>query len=168
MSLAELLQQLDGEIAARVAKAAAETRQQLLERLQRAHDEVTRAVNEATPTGAASFLPTEQLTQLTASAQQAGHEEGQAQGRAEALAALRDGLQRIDRATSQAEVLRALLDAARAFGSRAAVFLTPADGIRGWGASGFGGGLRSIDELAFAAAADAPGPSSPPARGCSS
>ena len=165
MSLAELLQQMERQIAARVAQSAAETRQRLLERLERSQREAAQALAAEPQEAAGPFLAADQIELLASAAEQSGRAEGQREGREEGRAegrqegreagreesstALRDGLRRLDRAASQVEVLRALLEAARTFAGRSAVFLTPREGVRGWGASGFGGGLRNIDELAF-------------------
>ncbi|MBZ0113762.1 MAG: hypothetical protein K8J08_14955 [Thermoanaerobaculia bacterium] len=74
---------------------------------------------------------------------------GTVQQRAEeqALDRLHDSIARIDRATDQTAALSALLEEAGHYASRAVLFLTFTDGVRGWASFGFGDEVKALDSL---------------------
>jgi hypothetical protein len=60
---------------------------------------------------------------------------------------LREATARLDGARTQAEVLSALLEEGGKFASRTALFLTFADGARGWAAYGFSDATQGLEDL---------------------
>ncbi len=75
------------------------------------------------------------------------------QQRAEEQAAdrLHDAVARIDQCTDQSSALSALLEEAGHYSSRAILFLTFTDGIRGWASFGFGDQVEALEGLDLSA-----------------
>jgi len=130
MARSEYVQQLDRQIAAAVERLLQGLREQLGGRLKQTTDDLLRQLESSLPEVPASFLRDDDVAPLTAAAR--------AEGRSQGLSELADAVARLDRADSQAAVLRSLLDSTAAFASRAALFLTRPEGARGWGGFGFG------------------------------
>jgi hypothetical protein len=129
MSLSERVQQLNREIGATLERALSELRQGVSQHLRTGSEEVLRRIEQLAPELPRSFLAHEDLAPVA--------EEMSGEARRGAFGELRDGLAAIDRARSQAEILNALLQESGRFASRAAVLLTRAGELRGWGAHGF-------------------------------
>ncbi|HEX3531570.1 MAG TPA: hypothetical protein VH988_31310 [Thermoanaerobaculia bacterium] len=171
MSLSERIQQINREISATVDSALAELRRDVAERVRASSEEIARHVEALAPRLPASFLAHEDLSQVAESmareaADQASRE---AAGKAAAAAAaaahqaagqvaaaarsgavdLRDALQAVDRARSQADILAALLREAQRFAGRTAVVLVRGNEMRGWGGHGFGDADAALRDLAF-------------------
>ncbi len=68
---------------------------------------------------------------------------------AEAVGQLLAATARVDRETTQSDILQALLDEGRRFASRTAFFLTRPGEVRGWSGRGFEGGPTSVEGLQF-------------------
>jgi len=164
MSLSERIQQINREISATVDSALAELRRDVAERVRASSEEIARHVEALAPRLPASFLAHEELSQLAEgmareAADQAGREaaEAAAHHAAGQVAAasrggavdLRDALQAVDRARSQADILAALLREAQRFAGRAAVMLVRGNEMRGWGGHGFGDADAALRDLAF-------------------
>ncbi len=84
----------------------------------------------------------------------ARHAADQAAGQVAAAArnsavSLRDALQAVDRARSQADILAAVLSEAQRFAGRTAVVLVRGSEMRGWGGHGFGDADAALRTLAF-------------------
>ena len=171
MSLSERIQQINREISATVDSALAELRHEVAERVRASSEEIARHVEALAPRLPASFLAHEDLSQFAESmareaADQAGREAaGKAAEAAEAAAhhaagqvaaasrngaaELRDALQAVDRARSQADILAALVHEAQRFAGRIAVVLVRGNEMRGWGGQGFGDADAALRNLAF-------------------
>jgi hypothetical protein len=74
-------------------------------------------------------------------------ESGLREARERGFRELREATARLDGSRTQAEVLTALLEEGGRFASRTALFLTFADGARGWAAFGFADHAQGIDSL---------------------
>jgi hypothetical protein len=167
MSLSERIQQINREISATVDSALAELRRDVAERVRASSEEIARHVEALAPRLPASFLAHEELSQLaegmareaadqagreaaTAAEAAAHHAAGQVAAAARGGAVdLRDALQAVDRARSQADILAALLREAQRFAGRAAVVLVRGSEMRGWGGHGFGDADAALRDLAF-------------------
>lgn len=148
MPLGDKKRQLDEQVAAAVRQAVEELQQEVRSRLHEATENLQRSIGAITPRLPESFLAEDALRSMT--------DEAAAAARAEAIAQqvaatpdhtaifemLRDGIAGLDRASSQAEVLQALLEATRPYAARAALFL-----VRGGRAMGWGGRDLSPDDL---------------------
>ncbi|HTQ79502.1 MAG TPA: hypothetical protein VMM92_05875 [Thermoanaerobaculia bacterium] len=145
MSFSERVEELNQEIGATVERAVSELRRQLTERLRASSEQILRHVEELSPSLPEHFLGHEHVAPFT--------EEAAASARQGAFAELRDGLVAIDGAHSQAEVLTALLGAAKHFASRSAILLLRGGAVRGWGAEGFSG-EGDVRSLSFQLPAD--------------
>jgi hypothetical protein len=143
MSLSEKLQDLHVEVSAAIERAVSALRQDLSERLRSSNEDLVRRVEEFTPEVPAALFSHEGFAYIE-------HGAG-ARARHGALSELRDDLAAIDRERSQADILRSLLTAACHHASRAAIFLTRADGIKGWGSEGFGDGGSGLQSLSLPA-----------------
>jgi len=175
MSLSERIQQINREISATVDSALAELRRDVAERVRASSEEIARHVEALAPQLPASFLAHEELSQAAESmareaADKAGREAaGRAAEAAEAAARhaaeqaaeqvaaasrrgavdLRDALQAVDRARSQADILAALMREAQRFAGRVAVVLVRGGEMRGWGGHGFGDADAALRDLSF-------------------
>jgi hypothetical protein len=143
MPLGDKKRQLDEQVAAAVRQAVEELQQEVRSRLHEATENLQRSIGAITPRLPESFLAEDALRSMT--------EEAAAAARAEALAQqvaatpdrtgifeeLCGGIAGLDRASSQAEVLQALLAATRPYAARAAVFLVRGGRAMGWGSRGF-------------------------------
>ncbi len=130
MARSEHVQQLDRQIVAAVDRMLQGLREQLGGRLKQTTDDLLHQLESQLPETPASFLRDDDLAPLATAAR--------TEGRGQGLHELQAAVERIDRADSQAAVLRSLLDSTAAFASRAALFLTRPEGARGWGGFGFG------------------------------
>jgi hypothetical protein len=130
MTLAEHIEQLDRQIAAAVERRVADLRRELDARLRRSSDDLLHLLDGAEPPAPAAYLVDSDLAPIAAAAATSA--------RGGALEELRGAVARLDRATTQADLLDALLEVALGFASRSALFLTGAQGVEAWGAKGFG------------------------------
>jgi hypothetical protein len=130
MPFAERVEELDREIRTAVARAVAELREELTERLRRTSDELLLKMEEIEPRLPDDLVSLADLGPLA--------EQEAATARRGAFAELRDSLAALDHARSQAEVLAALLAESGRFASRALLLLLRGGAIRGWGGRGFG------------------------------
>jgi hypothetical protein len=131
MSGPDRWEDFERRLADRFADALAQFRGSVRERLATSNAALLAALDDIEPPSHPTLSPAE-IAELAPPAA--------ALPIADPLADLLRGFAALDRATSQAEILEALLAAALGFASRAAVFLTRADGAQGWGSSGFPGG----------------------------
>lgn len=145
MSLSEKLQDLHVEVGAAIERAVSALRQDLTERLRSSNEDLVRRLDSFTPELPPSLFAQEGFAHFERSAG--------SRARQGAFTDLRDHLAAIDRERSQADILRALLTAACHHASRAALFLTRADGVKGWGSEGFGEGGPALQSLTLTAAA---------------
>ena len=136
MAPSEQFSQLSQQATARFEAAVEEVRQELLARLRAGLQATEEAVTSIAPLPPEDLLPAELEASLAPPAPPAAS--------AELLAALRA----VDAAGSQSELLAALVAGAMRFAARSALFLTAAQGVRGWVAGGFTGDLLAIDDLA--------------------
>ncbi len=157
MARPEQIQQLDRQVQAAVERAVRGMREQFGGRLRQASEELLRLLQEAPSEAQQSFIQEDDIAPIIAAAR--------SEGRNEALAALRDGIARVDRAATQESALEALLQSATLFSSRAALFLTRESGARGWGGFGFGESANALTELEMPYA-DAPWAEIAEGRGC--
>jgi hypothetical protein len=139
MTLAEHIEQLDRQIAAAVERRVADLRRELDARLRRSSDDLLHLLDGAEPPAPAAYLVDSDLAPLAAAAATSA--------RGGAMEELRGAVARLDRATTQADLLDALLEVARSFASRSALFLTGAEGAEAWGARGFGASGDAIEGL---------------------
>jgi len=130
MARREVVEQLEQRVAEAVERALAEARRELAERMRDANAAALKSLEEARPELPGRFLEASDLAPLEADERSAA--------RAAALDDLAGAVARIDRASSQAGILEALLEAAGGFASRAALFLTGPEAARGWAGRGFG------------------------------
>src|SRR5687767_6506788 len=130
MARREVVEQLEKRVAEAVERALAEARRELAERMRDANAAALKSLEEARPELPGRFLEASDLAPLEADERSAA--------RAAALDDLAGAVTRIDRASSQAGILEALLEAAGGFASRAALFLTGPEAARGWAGRGFG------------------------------
>ena len=172
MSLSERIQQINREISATVDSALAELRRDVAERVRASSEEIARHVEALAPRLPESFLAHEELSQAAESmareaadkagreaagkaAHETAHQVAMATAAATAAAArsgvvdLRDALQAIDRARSQADILAALLSEAQRFAGRTAILLVRGAEMRGWAGQGFGDADAALHELTF-------------------
>jgi hypothetical protein len=128
MPLPEHLAGLERRIRTRFESAIDELRRQYETRLRRASDDMLASLGELRAPELEPFagIDTAELAPRGA-------------GRSETLTTLVAGARAIDRAAGQAEVLDAMLTAARSFVDRAGLLLVRADGLAGWGSTGFDG-----------------------------
>lgn len=142
MATPDRLHELDRRIAAVVDGAIRDLRAQITSRLRQRSAELLDEVERAAPSLPASFLGAEDLVRVQM--------EGGG-GRAEAYAALRDAVARLDGADSQADLLASLLEAASRFATRTALLLTHRDRVRGWAGVGFGadGAVTELDAVSL-------------------
>ncbi|MFN7942109.1 MAG: hypothetical protein U0X73_10955 [Thermoanaerobaculia bacterium] len=131
MSGPDRWEDFERRLADRFADALAQFRGSVRERLATSNAALLAALDDLEPPSHPTFSPAE-LAELAPAAAPPPI--------ADPFADLLRGFAALDRATSQAEILEALLAAALGFASRAAVFLTRADGAQGWGSSGFPAG----------------------------
>ena len=157
MSLSEKVLQLNQQIGGALERALTELRREAseaAERLRTSTDEVVRRLESYTPELPGSFLRDEDLEpSVTEAAQGAVATAGRRTRRA-AFGELREALDGIDRARSQAEILNALLQGTSSFASRAAVLLLRGNEARGWGSRGFGDAEAAVRQVAIAVPAD--------------
>jgi hypothetical protein len=146
MSFSERVQQLNREIGATVERALSDLRREVSERLRTSSDEVLRRLDEFTPDLPGSFLAHEDFAPAAA--------ELSTGARRSAFGELRDSLQALDQARSQAEILTALLAESGRYASRTAILLIRPGEIRGWGGHGFGGADASVSQLTLDASRD--------------
>lgn len=146
MSFSERVQQLNREIGATVERALSDLRREVSERLRTSSDEVLRRLDEFTPDLPGSFLGHEDFAPAAA--------ELSAGARRSAFGELRDSLQALDRARSQAEILTALLTESGRYASRTAIVLIRPGEIRGWGGHGFGGADAAVSQVTLEASRD--------------
>jgi hypothetical protein len=172
MSLSERIQQINREISATVDSALAELRRDVAERVRASSEEIARHVEALAPRLPASFLAHEDLSPFAEAmareaadkagreaagkaAQETAHQVAAATAAATTTAArsgvadLRDALQAVDRARSQADILAALLHEAQRFAGRLAVLLVRGGEMRGWAGQGFGDADAALRDLAF-------------------
>ncbi|HSN85290.1 MAG TPA: hypothetical protein VL025_00970, partial [Thermoanaerobaculia bacterium] len=131
MSFSDRVQQLNREISATVERALSDLRREVSGRLRTSSDEILQRLEELAPDLPGSFLADEDFAPAA--------RELSAGARRSAFGELRDSLQAIDRARSQAEILAALLAESGRYASRSAILLIRPGEIRGWGGHGFGG-----------------------------
>ena len=124
MSLDQKIQEIDQQIAERVRRAVQDEFEALAGRL---------------PT---SYLETSTLA--------AAAGEGAQESRAQALGEVVRAARSLDRQSTQAGVLSALLEESGRYASRAILFLTRSDGAAGWGSRGFGDAAGDISSLTLA------------------
>lgn len=155
MSLSEKVHQLNQQIGGALERALSELRREAseaAERLRTSTDEAVRRLESYTPDLPSSFLRDEDLEpEVAAAARSAAESAAAAAGRRTrrtAFGELRDALDGIDRARSQAEILNALLQGTSRFSSRAALLLLRGSEMRGWGSRGFGDG-EAVRQLAI-------------------
>lgn len=139
MPLPEKIQRLDEQIATAVRRAVQEMGEEMGRRLRESREEIEQRLSRLASSLPESFLGEEEVEPLTTAAA--------ADARRQALSEVRDAIAAIDRATSQAEVLNALLGEAGRFASRSALFLTRPDGIVGWGSFGFADTDQAVSDL---------------------
>lgn len=145
MAPSEQFSQLSQQATARFEAAVEEVRQEILARLRAGLQATEEAVTAIAPLSPIDLLPPEIEAGLAAPpAAPAGS------------AALLEGLRALDAAPSQSELLAALVSRALSFAARTALFLTAAQGARGWVAGGFTGDLLAIDDLAIASGPGTP------------
>jgi hypothetical protein len=130
MARREVVEQLEQRVAEAVERALAGARRELAERVRDANTAALKILDEARPELPGRFLEASDLAPLQA--------DERTTARAAALSDLAGAVARIDRASSQAGILEALLEAAGGFASRAALFLTGPESARGWAGRGFG------------------------------
>lgn len=136
MAPSEQFLQLSQQATTRFEAAVEEVRQELLARLRAGLQATEEAMAAVAPLPPEDLLPATLEASLTPPPPPGAS--------AELFAALRA----IDAADSQSELLAALVSGALHFAARSALFLTAAQGIRGWVAGGFAGDLLAIDDLA--------------------
>ncbi|HSF39494.1 MAG TPA: hypothetical protein VLT87_06845 [Thermoanaerobaculia bacterium] len=146
MSFSDRVQQLNREISATVERALSDLRREVSGRLRTSSDEILQRLEELAPDLPGSFLADEDFAPAA--------RELSAGARRSAFGELRDSLQAIDRARSQAEILAALLAESGRYASRSAILLIRPGEIRGWGGHGFGGADAAVSQLAFDASRD--------------
>lgn len=139
MPLADKVQQLDQQIASAVKNTLASLRQELNERLRQGTESIRERIEGLEAVLPASFVGDHDLEPIAT--------EAAAGARRQAFSDLARALSALDRATSQAAVLAALLEQSCAYASRAALFLTPAEAARGWRGEGFGDAAAALPEL---------------------
>ncbi len=148
MAESEKLQQLDRRIAQSIMAALSGLRGEISDRLREhtdAVEEKLRTLEAILPTQFVADEDIEPLAEAAAkSARQSAFEE------------MRQALSAMDRSTTQAEILRTLLEHAGGFCSRTALFLTRKEAVRGWGAYGFADSEASLSELRFEYAEGSP------------
>ncbi|MDX2000592.1 MAG: hypothetical protein SF066_22965 [Thermoanaerobaculia bacterium] len=143
MPLGDKKRQLDEQVAAAVRQAVEELQQEVRSRLHEATENLQRSIGAITPRLPESFLAEDDLRSMTDEAAAAARAEALAQqvaatpDRAGIFTELRGGIASLDRASSQAEVLQALLTATRPYAARAALFLVRGGRALGWGSRGF-------------------------------
>lgn len=143
MPLGDKKRQLDEQVAAAVRQAVEELQQEVRSRLHEATENLQRSIGAITPRLPESFLAEEDLRSMTDEAAAAARAEALAQqvaatsDRTGIFEELRGGIAGLDRASSQAEVLQALLAATRPYAARAALFLVRGSRALGWGSRGF-------------------------------
>ncbi len=138
MSFAERLEMLDREIAVAVEAGLTKLRAEIEGRLQAGHEETLRQVRELRAELPAAYVPVAELEPLALPAQPPVDEPAlRRAARGEGLADLHGAAVALDRARTQADILRALLGESSRFASRAAILLVRAEGMVGWGAEGF-------------------------------
>lgn len=145
-TVAELEAAQDRAAEASEAQAAAEARvQELTEALETAESriaELDQAKEEADGRIA-------ELSEALGEAERAAEEAASTQ-QGDLLDRVMETVRGVDQATSQAEVLEGLLTGAGDFAARTALFLTGADGLKGWGHRGFSGGNVDFEQLVIA------------------
>ncbi len=151
MSPSEDFNELDPKIAEAFDSLAADLRSEIEQRLADTRErlvgitrEAREAARESLTAPAAAGVPLAAPTAATAAAAPDAVEE------------LKHAAARIDRATSQADVLNGLLEGSGRFSSRAALLLVRAEGLECWGASGFADPDGELLGLAIEPASDSP------------
>jgi hypothetical protein len=145
MSFVEKIGQLNEQIDATFDQAFAALRREVQDRLREGHEDLQRRLEGFTPPHREPFVAAEDLAPGEAVLQGA-----HAEARGAAAGELRDALAALDRARSQAEVLRALIGAASGFCSRSALLLVRAGELSGWGGHGFdAGGTDAVQGVAL-------------------
>jgi hypothetical protein len=130
MARPDQIEQLDRQIAAAVKRAVQDFQDELTLRVRSATSEITRLVEETTPSLPPAYVTAQDLEAF----EPESRPEPRTLGAGELVAAARH----LDAARTQAGVLTALLEAAGGFSARAAVFLTRGEDVRGWRGDGFG------------------------------
>jgi len=145
MAPSEQFSQLSEQATARFEAAVEEIRQEILARLRAGLQATEEAVTSIAPLPPVDLLPPE-------------IEAGLAPPPAAPAVSgtLLEALRAIDAAPSQSELLAALVTGVLPFAARSALFLTSAQGARGWVAGGFAGDLLAIDDLAIASGPESP------------
>ncbi|HSM51742.1 MAG TPA: hypothetical protein VLA75_10095 [Thermoanaerobaculia bacterium] len=145
MAPSEQFSQLSQQATARFEAAVEEIRQEILAHLRAGLQATEEAVAAIAPLPPPDLLPPEIEAGLAPPPAPPAVSEA-------LLEALRD----LDSAPSQSELLAALVTGVLPFAARSALFLTAAQGARGWVAGGFTGDLLAIDDLAIASGPESP------------
>jgi hypothetical protein len=133
MSLPEKLEELNREVGAALERALADMRRELITRLRSSNEEALRQIESFTPDVPPQFVD---HADLAASIDQVRTTSAR-DARANAFGDLLSGLRAVDRALSQTEILRALLDEGRRFSSRTALLLLRDGQLQGWEGRGW-------------------------------
>jgi hypothetical protein len=139
MSLSEKLEALHKEVSDAFERAVSDLRRDVSQRLHSSSEDLMRRLEGFSPQVPDSLFDLSAFAPLQLDAA--------ARARRGSLTGLRDDLVSLDGARTQAEILNALLAAARHHASRSALFLTRADGVRGWGSEGFGDAAAALQGL---------------------
>ena len=131
MSLSEHVAEVERRIAARLSEAVDEMRRAILTRSERATSELTADLDTFR-----DRLPARWLEELDLASFE---RPSRAEARQELTQSLKATLLALDGASTQREILEALLQGARGTADRAAVWLTRDGELAGWGSVGFGG-----------------------------
>lgn len=140
MALADKVHQLDHQIATAVRTALGTLRRELDDRLRQSTDSLRERIDGIEDLLPSQFLAADDLASLA--------REESAQASRDAIAELAAGIAALDQGRSQTAILNTLLERARHFASRTALFLTPNEAARGWQGQGFGESSTSLAEVA--------------------
>ncbi len=150
MPLGDKVRQLDEQVATVVRRAMQDLREEVRKRLDEATDDLRRRLGEVAPELPDSFVNEEDLRLLAEEAAAPSHQalfDAEVRGAHLARVALREAAGALDRATSQAAILEALLAESARFAPRTAILLARDGGIVGWAARGFeaeGDAVRAV------------------------
>lgn len=150
MPLSEQVEQVNRQLANHLATIADELRRAMLARLREAHTSALDRLEEIRPELPASPLAPELLAELEA--RLTPPPPAPRPTTTELLVALR----RIDGASTQSELLEGLLQGARAFCGRSALYILAEEGTRGWAAAGFGPAFTALEDSTPDAGAGSP------------
>jgi len=141
MALPHHLADLETRLAARLADGLAELRRSVEAQLRGEHERILGSLGELSTPPLAELLTEADVAALDATPRR--------EGARDVLTQLLDSLRELDLATSQADVLDAVLDAGRRWADRVALLLARDSGLVSWGDRGFDDGSIAGREVGW-------------------